>query len=120
MFVTIDDRTYIISNLHWKQTLHGSKRRNCACRATRRQKGKFCMSWFRKAVAGATTGAVLFGFCFGFGLNPGYAQVGQRTTTPSTETSRQLELLGRVLDIVRSDYVDKPDDSKLVTAAIDG
>ena len=78
------------------------------------------MLWFRKAVAGAATGAVLFGLCFGFSLNPGYAQVGLRATTPSTETNRQLELLGRVLDIVRSDYVDKPNDSKLVTAAIEG
>ncbi len=74
------------------------------------------MSWFRKAIAGAATGAVLFGF----GLNLGYAQVGLRATTPSTETSRQLEVLGKVLDIVRSDYVDKTEDSKLLTAAIDG
>lgn len=76
------------------------------------------MSWLRKAVAGAATGAVLFGF--GFGLDPGYAQVGLRGTAPSTETNRQLEVLSRVLDIVRSDYVDKPDDGKLLTAAIDG
>jgi carboxyl-terminal processing protease len=74
------------------------------------------MSWFRKTVAGAALGAVLFGF----GLNPGSAQVGLRATTPSAETSRQLEVLGKVLDIVRSDYVDKTDDSKLLTAAIDG
>src|SRR5262249_967358 len=74
------------------------------------------MSWLRKAVAGAATGAVLFGF----GLDPGHAQVGLRATTPSTETNRQLEVLGKVLDIVRSDYVDKPDDAKLLSAAIDG
>ncbi len=74
------------------------------------------MSWFRKAVAGAATGAVLLGFS----LNLGYAQVGMRTTTPSAETSRQLEVLGKVLDIVRSDYVDKPEDGKLLNAAIDG
>jgi carboxyl-terminal processing protease len=74
------------------------------------------MSWFRKAVAGAAMGAVLFGF----GLNPGYAQISLHGAAFSSETSRQLEVLGKVLDIVRSDYVDKPDDSKLLTAAIDG
>jgi carboxyl-terminal processing protease len=74
------------------------------------------MSWFRKIVVGAATGAALFAF----GLNPGYPQGGPRGTTPSAETSRQLEVLGKVLDIVRSDYVDKPDDEKLLTAAIDG
>src|SRR6516164_525902 len=74
------------------------------------------MSWFRKAVAGAATGAVLIGF----GLNLGYSQSVLRATSPSPETSRQLEVLAKVLDIVRSDYVDKPDDAKLLSAAIDG
>src|SRR5258705_9983698 len=75
------------------------------------------MSWFRKIIVGAATGAALLAFSF----NPGYSQVGPRgATTPSAETSRQLEVLGKVLEIVRSDYVDKPDDEKLVTAAIDG
>src|SRR5258705_396488 len=75
------------------------------------------MLWFRKVVVGAATGAALLAFSF----NPGYAQVGPRgATTPSAETSRQLEVLGKVLEIVRSDYVDKPDDEKLVNAAIEG
>jgi carboxyl-terminal processing protease len=74
------------------------------------------MSWFRKTVAAAATGAVLLGFS----LNPGHAQVGLRAIAPSAETSRQLEVLGKVLDIVRSDYVDKPEDAKLLNAAIDG
>jgi carboxyl-terminal processing protease len=74
------------------------------------------MSWFRKTVAGAATGAVLFGFA----LNLGYAQVGLHATTPSAEATRQMEVLGKVLDIVRSDYVDKTEDNKLLTAAIDG
>jgi carboxyl-terminal processing protease len=72
------------------------------------------MSWLRKAVAGAATGAVLLGF----GLVPGDAQ-GLRATS-GTETSRQIEVLGRLLDIIRSDYVDKPDDSQILRAAIDG
>jgi carboxyl-terminal processing protease len=73
------------------------------------------MSWFRKIVVGAATGAALLAF----GLSPGFSQ-GGRGTTPNAETSRQLEVLGKVLDIVRSDYVDKLGDEKLVTAAIDG
>ena len=74
------------------------------------------MSWFRKTVAVAAMGAALFLF----DLNPGHAQVGQRGATTSAETARQLEVLGKILDIVRSDYVDKQDDSKLLNAAIDG
>jgi carboxyl-terminal processing protease len=74
------------------------------------------MSSFRKIVVGAATGVALLVF----GLSPGYPQGGSRGAVPSGETSRQLEVLGKVLDIVRSDYVDKPDDEKLITAAIDG
>src|SRR5262249_18864247 len=75
------------------------------------------MSWFRKLVVGAAAGSALLAFSF----NPGYTQVTPRgTTTPSTETNRQIEVLGKVLEIVRSDYVDKPDDEKLLKAAIDG
>jgi carboxyl-terminal processing protease len=75
------------------------------------------MLWFRKVVTGAAVGAAFFML----GLNSGHTQVGPHgTTTPSVEISRQLDLLGKVLGIVRSDYVDKPDDEKLVAAAIDG
>src|SRR5882762_2796933 len=75
------------------------------------------MLWFRKVVVGAATGAALLAFSF----SPGYAQVGPRgAATPSADTSRQIEVLGKVLEIVRSDYVDKPDDEKLLNAAIDG
>jgi carboxyl-terminal processing protease len=88
-----------------------------ASRAAHCQKGKLSMSWFRKVVVGAATGAALFAL----GFNPGYTQVApQGTATPSAETNRQLEVLGKVLEIVRSDYVDKPDDGKLLNAAIDG
>jgi carboxyl-terminal processing protease len=75
------------------------------------------MSRFPKIVIGAAAGAALFML----GIMSGYTQVGPRgSTTPSAETYRQLEVLGRVLEIVRSDYVDKPDDEKLITAAING
>ena len=35
-------------------------------------------------------------------------------------TYRQLELFGRIFDIVRADYVDKPDDQKLIESAVNG
>src|ERR1700730_5591573 len=75
------------------------------------------MLWFRKVVTGAAVGAAFFML----GLNSGHTQVGPNgTATPSVEINRQLELLGKVLGIVRSDYVNKPDDKKIVYAAFDG
>src|ERR1700726_1540828 len=70
-----------------------------------------------KIVTGAAAGAALLML----GIISGHAQGGPvGSTTPSLETSRQLELLGKLLDTVRSNYVDKPDDGKLLTAAING
>jgi carboxyl-terminal processing protease len=71
----------------------------------------------RRIVTAAATGAALLMF----GVMSGHAQTSPHgTTPPSSETQRQLEVLGKVLDIVRSDYVDKPDDQKLITSAING
>lgn len=41
-------------------------------------------------------------------------------TTPSSEIYKQLDLFGDVLERVRSDYVEKPDDAKLIETAING
>jgi carboxyl-terminal processing protease len=41
-------------------------------------------------------------------------------STTNSELYRQLNLFGEVLERVRSDYVEKPDDSKLIEAAING
>ena len=41
-------------------------------------------------------------------------------TTPNTEIYRQLDLFGDVLERVRTDYVEKPDDASLVENAING
>jgi len=38
----------------------------------------------------------------------------------TSQTYRQLELFGRAFDLVRQDYVDKPESKKLVAAAING
>jgi len=69
-----------------------------------------------KIVTGAAVAAALL---LMLGTVPGHTQVAP-STTPSAETSRQIELLGKLLDIVRSEYVDKPDDEKLLAAAIKG
>ena len=41
-------------------------------------------------------------------------------TTQNSELYRQLDLFGDVLERVRSDYVEKPDDSQLIESAING
>jgi carboxyl-terminal processing protease len=41
-------------------------------------------------------------------------------TSPNTSLYRQLDLFGDVLERVRSDYVEKPDDSTLIKNAING
>jgi carboxyl-terminal processing protease len=43
---------------------------------------------------------------------------GPAHSTVNSEFYRQLQLFGQVLQLVRSDYVEKPDDSKLIEAAI--
>jgi carboxyl-terminal processing protease len=72
---------------------------------------------FPRIVIGAAAGAALF-MC---GTLSGHTQVAPHGDTAlSAETSRQLEVLGKVLDMVRSNYVDKPDDGKLLSSAING
>ncbi|MCB1512396.1 MAG: peptidase S41, partial [Hyphomicrobiaceae bacterium] len=41
-------------------------------------------------------------------------------TTPNSEIYKQLDLFGDVLERVRTDYVEKPNDTKLIEAAING
>src|SRR6266700_3630940 len=72
---------------------------------------------FPKIFIGAAAGATLLLL----GTLSGHTQPAPHgSVTPSVETSRQLELLGKVLEMVRSNYVDKPDDGKLLTSAING
>ena len=52
-----------------------------------------------------------------------YTEFSSAIARPATNISndyRELELFGKVFDIVRADYVDKPDDQKLITSAING
>jgi carboxyl-terminal processing protease len=46
--------------------------------------------------------------------------VGSSAKAAASDTYRQLNLFGDVFERVRADYVDKPDDSKLVESAING
>jgi carboxyl-terminal processing protease len=45
---------------------------------------------------------------------------GLTNSTTDSELYRQLNLFGEVLERTRSDYVEKPNDSKLIEAAING
>ena len=67
---------------------------------------------------GAATGAALHA-----GRDPAAACVSMASSAraaASADTYRQLNLFGDVFERVRSDYVEKPDDSKLVESAING
>src|SRR4030042_4015673 len=44
----------------------------------------------------------------------------QTATAANSEIYKQLDLFGEVLERVRADYVEKPDDSKLIESAING
>ena len=44
----------------------------------------------------------------------------QTASAANSEIYRQLDLFGEVLERVRTDYVDKPDDAKLIESAING
>src|SRR6516225_7462917 len=43
-----------------------------------------------------------------------------KPATESSATFRNLELFGKIFDIARAQYVDKPDDGKLIASAING
>ena len=64
---------------------------------------------FLAGLAGMTAGVAATALLVNFGQ-----------VEASSETYRQLNLFGDVFERVRSDYVEKPDDSKLVESAISG
>ena len=55
-----------------------------------------------------------------FLTQPRASLIGSTARAAAADTYRQLNLFGDVFDRVRSDYVEKPDDSKLVESAISG
>ena len=71
------------------------------------------------------TSLLLLGAVAGAGLTllatqPQTVFVGSGAKAASSDTYRQLGLFGEVFERVRADYVEKPDDSKLVKSAING
>src|SRR6201999_511928 len=64
----------------------------------------------------AATGAALTLFV----TQPRSVFMGSSARAATSDTYRQLNLFGDVFERVRSDYVEKPDDSKLVESAISG
>src|SRR5512136_533603 len=64
----------------------------------------------------AATGAALTLFV----TQPRAVLMGSTARAATADTYRQLNLFGDVFERVRSDYVEKPDDSKLVESAISG
>src|ERR1039457_6905578 len=64
----------------------------------------------------AATGAALTLFV----IQPRAVLMGSSARAATSDTYRQLNLFGDVFERVRSDYVGKPDDSKLVESAISG
>jgi len=71
------------------------------------------------------TSLMFLGAIAGAGLTllvtqPHTALVGSVAKAASSDTYRQLNLFGDVFERVRADYVEKPDDSKLVESAING
>ncbi|MCE1235569.1 MAG: S41 family peptidase [Hyphomicrobiales bacterium] len=54
------------------------------------------------------------------GIGEGMRLVAAESAPSAADTYRQLNLFGDVFERIRSDYVEKPDDSKLVESAING
>src|SRR5438045_7865778 len=85
----------------------GSKRRPEVCRMTRK------------------TSPILLGAAAGIALTlittqPRLVFDGARAQAAAADTYRQLSLFGDVFERVRADYVEKPDDGKLIESAING
>src|ERR1700758_969243 len=71
------------------------------------------------------TSLIFLGALAGAGLTllatqPHSVLVGSSAKAASSDPYRQLNLFGDVFERVRADYVEKPDDSKLVESAING
>ena len=71
-------------------------------------------------IAGAVAGAVLALLAITPNLAPLVSRAIASPSTNAAETYRQLELFGKVFEVVRNDYVEPPDDTKLIKSAING
>jgi carboxyl-terminal processing protease len=72
------------------------------------------------AIIGAASGAALVLLAIASGIEPSISSAIARPAENVANDYRELGLFGKVFDLVRADYVDKPDDQKLIASAING
>src|SRR5207344_3488167 len=82
----------------------------------RRRKGSRMMLKTSLILLGAAAGAAMTLLA----VQPRIALIGANAKAAAADTYRQLDLFGDVFERVRADYVEKPDDAKLVEQAING
>src|SRR5487761_2060289 len=82
----------------------------------RRSKGSRMMRKTTLILLGAAAGAAMTLLA----TQPYMIFVGSTAKAAAADTYRQLNLFGDVFERVRADYVEKPDDSKLIESAING
>src|SRR5476649_1338671 len=82
----------------------------------RRRKGSRMMRKTTLILLGAAAGAAMTLLA----TQPHMIFVGSTAKAAAADTYRQLNLFGDVFERVRADYVEKPDDSKLIETAING
>jgi carboxyl-terminal processing protease len=75
---------------------------------------------FAIALTSAAVGAGLILLVAAVGYVPGFGSAIARPAVTASSDYRSLELFGKVFDIVRADYVDRPDDAKLIASALQG
>jgi carboxyl-terminal processing protease len=78
------------------------------------------MQRFRHLMIGAAAGAALVLVTTSPPVAPLIARAVASPSTSAASTYRELELFAQVFDIVRQDYVEKPDATKLIESAIHG
>src|SRR5512144_2102180 len=82
----------------------------------RRRKGSRMMRKTSLILLGAAAGAAMTLLA----VQPRIMLVGATAKAAAADTYRQLNLFGDVFERVRADYVEKPDDAKLIETAING
>src|SRR5450755_1416095 len=82
----------------------------------RSRKGSWMMRKTTLILLGAAAGAAITLFA----TQPHMSFAGMSAKAAAADTYRQLNLFGDVFERVRSDYVEVPDDSKLIESAING
>src|SRR5674476_432301 len=83
----------------------------------RRRKGSRMMRKTSLILLGAAAGAAMTLLAV---QQPYSVMLGARAHAAVADTYRQLNLFGDVFERVRADYVEKPDDAKLIETAING